>query len=72
MEKRYYTAESLAAELRAYEATYGVSTSDFYADYCAHRAPRVDPFDAVVWADGWRELQRLGADTQADLIPSAS
>lgn len=73
MKKRYYTAESLEGELRAYEARYAIPTPAFYAIYRSDETPEtIDDFDAMVWADAWRELQRLRAGTQRDLVPSSS
>lgn len=59
MEKRFYTATTLKAELRRFEAAYGWPSGAFYRAYERDDVADVSPFDCVVWADTYREFLRM-------------
>jgi hypothetical protein len=60
MEKRYYTAETLEAELRRYEQRFGLDSAAFFAAHTRGEAPEeIDPFDRTVWAQFYRQACRL-------------
>ena len=62
VEQRYYTAETLEAELRGFEAQFGMSSAAFYALHERNVAPEdISGFDRFVWADTYRETCRLTA-----------
>lgn len=60
MEKRYYTAETLEAELREFEQRFGLSSADFYELYVHNDPPASVPgHDRFVWTDLYREVCRM-------------
>lgn len=64
MEKRYYNAETLRADLDGFERRFGIPSEVHFARYRDEWADwpyDVPRFDAFVWADVYREWQRLSA-----------
>jgi hypothetical protein len=68
MEKRYYTAETLRGELDSFEAKFGCSSDAFYRAYRRDDS-EVPGFEAVVWADTFREFLRLTGATPREEAP---
>lgn len=70
MEKRYYTAATLEAELLAFEGRFGLSTEHFYAAKMQDQpVDGIDPFDSFVWAQTYRAACRMRSAT-AELQPA--
>ncbi len=62
MTRSYYTAQSLEAELRAFETRFGIGSEDFISLYRSDGVPDWMPyFEGFVWADTYTELCRLRA-----------
>lgn len=59
MEKRYYTVETLEAELRSYEERYGMPSRDFYEKYVSCPVEGVSGFESSVWAAAYEDVLRL-------------
>lgn len=72
MEKRYYTAEMLEADLAVFEQRYGMPSQDFYRAHTHQngRSADVPAFDRVVWADLYRALCRLRGANPVALQPA--
>lgn len=68
MEKHYYNAQTLRDELDGYEAKFGSSSDAFYRAYQRDDSD-VPWFDAVVWADTYREFLRLSATSPHESTP---
>ena len=68
MVKRYYSAETLRRELDEFEARFGSSSDAFYRAYRRDDSD-VPWFDAVVWADTYREFRRLSVPTRRESAP---
>lgn len=66
VEKRYYTVDSLDAEVRAFEERYGMASEAVVIACAADRVPPgVSYFDAAVWVDAYEEAARLRGATRA-------
>jgi hypothetical protein len=62
VEARYYSIESLEAELSAFEERYGLTSEELLVSYRADEVPsHIPSFEAFVWADTYLELGRLKA-----------
>lgn len=74
MDKRYYTADTLEAELREFEQRFGVRSDEFYVAAMRDEAPEsVDPFDRFLWLQTYRDACRLrGGDAATAALQPAS
>lgn len=59
MERCYYNAATLRADLAGFERRYGMTSAEFFAYRGIPES--VDGHDAFVWADLYREWRRLTA-----------
>jgi hypothetical protein len=71
MEKRYYTADTLQAELAVFEDRHGMSSAAFYTVYRDDAVPEeIDPFDAHAWVDTYVTVCRMTDTPRAELQPA--
>lgn len=62
--KSFYSVRTLRQELRSFERRYGMSSRDFFDAYLANAVPdEIKRFDRIVWADLYRETDRLAQAT---------